>query len=190
MHRTILSWFIIITMPLLTLLAGTFLFAYDARFYTQQLSAVSLADKGLLIENTVHFLQGEEQLLFFSPREREHLADVRGLLDSLFALFIILLVVDIAFFLIVRDSRHLLWIGGIAGLLGTGIIALLAAPFSWFFTAFHGLFFAPGSWVFPADSALVQLFPSWFFQAALAHILAASAFMGIMLLLFSRWFRR
>jgi integral membrane protein (TIGR01906 family) len=64
------------------------------------------------------------------------------------------------------------------------VLALVAAlaDFSWFFSAFHGLFFASGTWTFPADSLLIRLFPERFWMAsgaAWAALMAAGA--GVLL---------
>jgi integral membrane protein (TIGR01906 family) len=62
-------------------------------------------------------------------------------------------------------------------LLGLALVAALA-DFSWFFSAFHGVFFASGTWTFPADSLLIRLFPERFWMAsgaAWATLLAAGA---------------
>jgi integral membrane protein (TIGR01906 family) len=50
-------------------------------------------------------------------------------------------------------------------LIAFGAIAAMA-DFSWFFTAFHGLFFASGTWTFPSDSLLIRLFPERFWMAS------------------------
>jgi len=103
----------------------------------------------------------------FEARERAHMADVRRVVLSFYALVLagaaILLVAGVA-------SRGARWFRGAvalgAGGLAVGAIAVGTAFLVFFdqaFTLFHQLFFAQGSWTFdPATDRLVQLFPDQF----------------------------
>ena len=103
----------------------------------------------------------------FNERERSHMADVRGVTLSFYALvaaaLAVLLVAGIA-------SRGSPWFwravalgaGGLAiGTVAVGTFFLLF--FDTAFALFHALFFAQGTWAFdPATDRLVQLFPYQF----------------------------
>jgi integral membrane protein (TIGR01906 family) len=70
-------------------------------------------------------------------------------------------------------------------------LGLFAAvtDFSWFFTAFHGLFFASGTWTFPSDSLLIRLFPERFWMASGAAWAALMAAGAVVLLVAARSMR-
>jgi integral membrane protein (TIGR01906 family) len=103
----------------------------------------------------------------FEARERSHMADVRSVVLSFYAVvlaaLLVLLVAGIA-------SRGARWFRGAvalgAGGLAVGAVAVGSAFLIFFdraFTLFHQLFFAQGSWTFdPATDRLVQLFPDQF----------------------------
>lgn len=59
--------------------------------------------------------------------------------------------------------------------------------FSWFFAAFHGLFFEAGTWQFPAEALLINLFPEPFWVTS-----AIAWGVGVLLMagLFAVWGRR
>jgi integral membrane protein (TIGR01906 family) len=103
----------------------------------------------------------------FDERERSHMADVRGVVLSFYALVLAALAVLLVAGIASRGSR---WYRGAvalgAGGLAVGAVAVGGAFFILFDTAFalfHQLFFAQGSWTFdPATDRLVQLFPYQF----------------------------
>jgi integral membrane protein (TIGR01906 family) len=103
----------------------------------------------------------------FDERERAHMADVRGVVQSFYALVLAALAVLLVAGIASRGSR---WYRGAvalgAGGLAVGAVAVGGAFFILFDTAFalfHQLFFAEGSWTFdPATDRLVQLFPDQF----------------------------
>ena len=109
-----------------------------------------------------------------NPRERAHMADVRGVFVGLAVLAAASLVVLVLAGLLAARSR-LFWRGvrgGAAGLaigvLVVGIVGTFA--FDLAFDVFHRLFFAGGTYTFDARTdRLVQLFPDQFwFETALA----------------------
>lgn len=134
---------------------------------------------GELILGPATFLQQVAGVDVFDPRERQHLADVRGVLIGFFAVVLVAMAV-----LLVagRRARNRDWLwrsvaGGTAALAGAVVIAGVA--FAVFFDAafefFHRLLFASGSYSFdPRQERLVQLFPEAFWaetSIALALVL-------------------
>ena len=109
-----------------------------------------------------------------TPREREHMTDVRGV----FAGFALAAVVAVITLLIAgRATRASLAFWGAvragaaamaAGVVVVGVVGLVA--FEVAFELFHRLFFASGTYTFdPTTERLVQLFPQRFwFETALA----------------------
>ena len=103
----------------------------------------------------------------FNERERSHMADVRGVTLSFYALVTAALAVLLVAGVASRRSpwfRRAVALG--AGGLAVGTFAVGTAFLVFFDTAFaifHKLFFAEGTWTFdPATDRLVQLFPYQF----------------------------
>ncbi|HYN47902.1 MAG TPA: DUF1461 domain-containing protein [Candidatus Nanopelagicales bacterium] len=103
----------------------------------------------------------------FTERERSHMADVRGVVLSFYAL-VLLGAATLAVAGLAARGSPWFWRGvgfGAKGL-AIGTIAVGSAFLLFFdtaFTLFHQLFFAEGSWTFdPATDRLVQLFPYQF----------------------------
>lgn len=103
----------------------------------------------------------------FDERERAHMADVRSVVLSFYAVVTAALLVLVVAGIASRGSR---WFRSAvalgAGGLAVGAVAVgtaFAVFFDRAFTLFHQLFFAEGSWTFdPATDRLVQLFPDQF----------------------------
>jgi integral membrane protein (TIGR01906 family) len=115
------------------------------------------------------FLQQVAGVPVFDPRERQHLADVRGVLLGFFALVLVAIVVLMVAGWRARD-RDWLWRSVAAGTaVLAGAVVLVGALFAVFFDAafdlFHRLLFAGGSYSFdPLQERLVQLFPEDFWS--------------------------
>lgn len=147
---------------------------------------VTNAVLGELLLGPATFLQRVAGVDVFDPRERQHLADVRGVLIGFFAVVL----VAIAVLLIAGSrarNRDWLWrsvAGGTAVLAGAVVIA--GAAFAVFFDAafefFHRLLFAGGSYSFdPQQERLVQLFPEAFWaetSIALALVILVLSLAG------------
>ncbi len=103
----------------------------------------------------------------FEERERAHMADVRSVVLTFYAL---VLVGGVTLLVAGTASRGSPWfwraVASGAKLLAVGTVAVGTAFLLFFdtaFTLFHQLFFAEGSWTFdPATDRLVQLFPYQF----------------------------
>jgi integral membrane protein (TIGR01906 family) len=121
------------------------------------------------------------------PRERSHMADVRGVFFGLgfVALAAALLLVAIGF---ASRGRRWFWRAAATGaralIVGVVVVGVgLALFFDPVFELFHELFFAAGTYMFdPRTDRLVQLFPDNFWSEtsiALALVVLALAF-GVM----------
>ncbi len=110
------------------------------------------------------FLQQVDGVAVFEPRERSHMADVRGVAVLFFGLALACALVLLASGLLARGAAW--WWRAMArgaAVLAVGAAVVGAAFFVFFdqaFTLFHDLFFAAGTWTFdPRTDRLVQLFP-------------------------------
>ena len=147
---------------------------------------VTNAVLGELILGPATFLQQVAGVDVFDPRERQHLADVRGVLIGFFAVVL----VAIAVLLIAGSrarNRDWLWrsvAGGTAVLAGAVVIAGRCSPifFDAAFELFHRLLFAGGTYSFdPRQERLVQLFPEEFWaetSIALALVILVLSLAG------------
>ena len=130
---------------------------------------VTNAVLGELVFGPATFLQQAAGASVFDPRERQHLADVRGVLVGFFGLVAVAVVVLVGPAWRARD-RAWLWravAGGAAVLAGAVVIvgALFAVFFEAAFDLFHRLVFAGGTYSFdPLRERLVQLFPEDFWS--------------------------
>jgi integral membrane protein (TIGR01906 family) len=147
----------------------------QARTHADRFTGYSLDDVhrvtnailGELILGPATFLQQVGGVAVFDARERQHLADVRGVLLAFFGLVVIAIAVLIVAAWRARD-RPGMWravAAGTAVLAGAVVIvgALFAAFFDAAFELFHRLLFPSGSYNFdPSQERLVQLFPEDF----------------------------
>jgi integral membrane protein (TIGR01906 family) len=113
------------------------------------------------------FEQTVDGAVVFDPRERAHLADVRGVLLGFGAVTLGSVIVLVAGF-VLPGRRDWRWraIRRASGLLAAAVVLggiLFAVAFDAAFDLFHRLFFAGGSYTFdPYTERLVQLFPGRF----------------------------
>ena len=144
---------------------------------------VTNAVLGELVFGPATFLQQVGGVPVFDPRERQHLADVGGVLRAFYAVAIAAAAGLAIAGWRTRDRRRL-WQAVAAGaaILGGAVVivgALFAVFFDTMFDIFHRVFFASGSYTFdPRQERLVQLFPEDFWSEtsiALAVVVLAIA---------------
>ena len=135
---------------------------------------------------------GAADCALFSDRELRHMADVKQLTTTIFALAVIVLFISVMIAFANRrntrlqnDIRSGLRRGCLLVLLFLLCLAVLSAT-SWdrAFDIFHELFFAEGTWRFPFSDSLIRLYPEQLFAEA-AFALAAFTFFfaGLLLML-------
>ncbi len=126
---------------------------------------------------------------FFSQQEKEHMQDVKNLINKLIISYYISIVLLVVFFIlyynITKDFSKSLSSVLIFGSLTTIIIFILLyfANFSFLFDRFHLIFFE-SNYLFPADSNIIRLFPESFFSGIFFLILKV-AFIKTIILLFA-----
>jgi integral membrane protein (TIGR01906 family) len=137
-----------------------------------------------MTENVVGFLQGKNDLAYFSDDEKSHMQDVKGVFNNLFGIFYPSLFIFIVCFVMIiyldkKDALHsisevFVYAGGISILILI-IFFLLSINFSDLFMNFHKVFFPQGNYLFPRDSLLLKLFPEGFFKDFAIRIFVYSA---------------
>lgn len=131
---------------------------------------------------------------FYNNRELQHMADVRQVTQTAFAVGLLLFAVGLLVGLLLARSergRLALRSGLIGGALLTiaAIVALaVGVLLAWdtFFTMFHELFFAAGSWTFDYTDSLIRLFPERFWQDA-ALTIGGLTLTGALIVLAAAW---
>jgi integral membrane protein (TIGR01906 family) len=136
-------------------------------YSSEEVHSVTNGVLGELYFGPARFEQAINGEPVFDPRERAHLADVRGVLLGFGIVTSLALIVLVVAALASHDRRWM-WrgIGGGARLLAGAVViggAFFAVAFDAAFDLFHRLFFAGGSYTFdPSTERLVQLFPGQF----------------------------
>ena len=130
---------------------------------------VTNAILGELLLGPATFLQQVAGVDVFDPRERQHLADVRGVFLGFFGVVAVAIVVVAVAGWRARDRERLWRAVAVGTAVLAGVVMTLGALFALFFDAafdfFHRLFFASGSYTFdPGEERLVQLFPEDFWS--------------------------
>ncbi|MCY3978146.1 MAG: TIGR01906 family membrane protein [Chloroflexi bacterium] len=145
---------------------------------------------------------GAADCALFSDRELRHMADVKQITTTIFALAVAVLLLSAMIAIANRcnarlqsDIRAGLRRGCLLALLSLLCLAVLSTA-SWdrAFDIFHELFFAEGTWRFPYSDSLIRLYPEQLFaEAAFALAMFIFLFAGLILVLlaiFERWPRR
>ena len=193
--RVVFAVLFVILMPLVLLLTDVQLVAYDRDYYRTEYDKYGIPEHiGMSMDNLMEsteqlllylenkrddlnfkapFNHGEEE--FFSPRDKLHMIDVRGLFvkGHLFrnisliyiAIFIMLLLGKKPFRNQLRKlARHGVAVSaaGIAPVIV--LIILMKVDFYRYFTVFHEIFFTNDLWLMdPAADRLINIFPQDFF---------------------------
>lgn len=163
-----------------------------------ELRAYFLSDEALVGITVVNAAGGREAL--FSPREVQHLVDVKRLLlrtyDAAWAAlgYVIAFVVGVVYWRRRRAPAALARAGQTAGLATTGIIVALGVValtgFDGAFRQFHLLFFTNDLWQLSSRDRLIQMFPQGFFFETTLLIGAATIAFAALLGGAGWWYRR
>lgn len=122
----------------------------------------------------------------YTPREVEHMADVRAVFQAIFRIWqaALVLLLGLGFLLWHQGNRKILAealrTGGmitVGFVVAVGLLAYLAWQ-TWF-ELFHRFFFVAGSWLFDYTDALIRLFPLKFWSDATFTIVLLSLFGGL-----------
>lgn len=185
----------IVVVPIILLLTDVQLVAYDRSYYRSEYERYDVPGSiGMNMDNLMDsteklllylenkrddldfkgsFIKGEAE--FFSPRDKQHMIDVKGLFINGFYIRNLTLVYAALFLLLLfwktsagDGFRKLARCGiaiafaGIAPVLL--VIILMSIDFYKYFTVFHKIFFTNDLWLLdPAVDRLVNIFPEQFF---------------------------
>jgi integral membrane protein (TIGR01906 family) len=126
----------------------------------------------------------------YTPREVEHMADVRAVFQAVFRVWQVALVLLLGLGLILwRQGKGKMLAQALrtGGLITSGFVLSigLLAFFAWqmWFDLFHRFFFEAGSWLFEYSDTLIRLFPLKFWSDATFAITVLSLVGGLVALL-------
>jgi integral membrane protein (TIGR01906 family) len=193
-----LSIILMILFSLTIILSSVLNSTFDNNFYYKQFNSnksISFNSynktieiiKYFKIENKSKILFDENEIVFqnssFSEREKEHLNDIRLLINKTnniykFINYFVLILLSFLLLYIFKTKNqknklfylyksNLIIIGGsiILTILFVSIISVFGLlSFHSSFSFFHKIFFENNSWIFPKDSLLITLYPLNFFK--------------------------
>ena len=143
----------------------------------------------ILNSNIIEFFNGAKLNNTFTTPEKNHLIDVRNLLNIASILFAIsLIVIIIAIIYNKKESEHIfnkafLYSGISAIIFNLIILFFTIFNFDSLFISFHELLFPQGNWTFPTSSLLIQLYPEGFFTEMGTIIFVTSIMISLLLIL-------
>lgn len=141
---------------------------------------------------------GAADCALFSERELSHMADVKRLTTSIFALAAISLFFGAMIAIGSRYNARLqsdIRVGLRRGCLFTlfallSLAVLTATSWDMAFDIFHKLFFAEGTWRFPFSDSLIRLYPEQLFAEATFALAAFTFFFASLILMLLAIFER
>ena len=136
---------------------------------------------------------------FFNEREKQHLLDVRNLVQGVLSIYyfsiisfllsimLLFLLMNFNFELILKKLLIISTFGSLLAFLGAGLAYLPSSlNFDFAFDAFHKTFFSPGTYLFnPEFEGIVVLYPENLFLDLLAKIIFNTIFSSGMLFFIS-----
>ncbi len=171
MKNKIFIWFCVLFVPFILILSYiSVVFSYDYNGEQQEVINY-LSGKGELSEELI----GKE----FSEKEKEHLEDVKKVMNGFNVLFYLLLIILIilGIFLFKRNELgHGLINGGVWSAVFLAVfLIIIFIDFENSFNVFHQIFFPQGNWQFESGSRLITLFSADFFAGITKRILMNAA---------------
>jgi len=200
-NKIILSIIIIsiLLLPLIIHLTNIKLVFFDTNFHKDKLIETGSYGKFNNTEevhnkliNYYKFNKNQElvDIDIFTKKEKQHLLDVKDLIQSTIFVLNISIVIFIIFMLILfkldknfkKDLRSIFMLGGALSFIYLIPIAILAKlQFTSFFSRFHELFFE-GNYSFSSTSNLITLYNAQFFQSLALKIFANIAIISILII--------
>ena len=180
---TLTKFLLILILPFLLFLIFFDYFSFNGSFYKERFSEYKIQqdvyNATSLHEKVINFVKGKNNELpgEFNDREKQHLLDVRKILNALTILLYILIAMFILLVMIagfsLKVNNHIINFVGKILVFGGVLTILLAAllffltisDFSSTFESFHKLFFEKGTYIFdPAKEIIVRLYPEQLFM--------------------------
>lgn len=168
--------YMIITLPLILLFSSFYFWMFNQNYYISQFevnnvySGFDLTKTELNQKNyeLLNYLKHNEGLIsdnFYNLSEKEHLRDVRIIIQNGINLFILLVIFwCLGGFIIHKDLFNVLQKGGLLSMVIFVLLLFLLLIFDSAFIYFHKIFFQDGTWIFdPIVSNMKRMYPDIFF---------------------------
>lgn len=145
----------------------------DIEYVSQEMMKYLFGQKEELVVYTKMWGQERD---FFNQRERDHMVDVKNLLDSALTvrtICLVICVVSLAALLLYKKRKsikilskgYMFSVLGVALSFGTVYLFILANGFTEFWNRFHGVFFTNDLWLLdPNTDMMIRLLPEQFFS--------------------------
>ncbi len=200
-----LIFIIVLNIPFILYLNSLYLLLFNQYFYKLGFERNGVynnfADKSVpdvTAKQLIEYFKSDSLELpgidLFNQKEKEHLLDVKLLIDwsldkYFFFLIVSMLCVLLLYFVdkknfIKRVSYSLLF-GGLLTIIFTIVLVISILKFDFMFTQFHLVFFPQGNWMFPTEYNLIKLFPKSFFFDGFVVVIILSLIQSFVLLLIS-----
>jgi len=202
----ILTVLLVLEIPVLLYLLNFRFIAFDKSFYKEEFLKYGVysrfPDHNIddINSNLLSYLKGDAELEteFFSQREKNHLSDVKALIQFfiflLYSSLIVFIILLTALIFISKQqiySVYVLIFGGILTLIDTILFyILIRINFSFIFSTFHKIFFEADSWLFTATDNLINLYPIGFFYDITAKIIINTLVSALLLVIIGLVIRR
>ncbi len=182
---------VIFFIPFLILLIGFRLVVFDLEFYQSEFQKYNVYDKfdQATANNALHsligYLKSNSYLSeFFNEKEKQHLKDVKKIIDNLILFMYVLLIFVISYLIINHKNLfRILFFGGLFTFGQLIIFSILSFLFfDWIFLKFHYFAFDNNLWILnPSTDNLKALMPDGLFLDALLRILLISSIISLIL---------
>ena len=182
---------LILSIILFIILLNFRLYIYNINYYQDEYEKLNIYDnipKKQALENTIslfdYFKDDKPLTSFFNNKEKQHLADVKNIINKTIILFYISLVLLIVLlFLNRKNPFNSILLSGIFLVIIPILLSFL--NFNSTFINFHLVFFNNNLWILnPETDKLIILFPQEFFLDFTKKIFTNSFFMGLILISF------
>lgn len=187
-----------VTIILFVILLSFKFYIFNIDYYDEEFSKLGVYEKfsqKQALNNTqelIAYLRDNEQLTtgFFNEKEKQHLIDVRNLINKTIILFYISLILLILLIILNRKQlKKPMLYSGISLVIIPLLLPLL--NFQSVFIQFHQIFFNNNLWILnPETDNLINLFPEQFFLNFVKKIFTNSLIIGIILIILSFFIKK
>jgi integral membrane protein (TIGR01906 family) len=145
-------------------------------------------------KNLINFFMNKEELQYFTAKEKEHMEDVKRIVNDSLIVYIILIIISFAsFFLIVnyygiRHAADALVIATIISMVKISLLGII--DFNTLFNLMHTTLFKNGTWIFDRLDLLIQMYSFEFFQEISKKIIINTGIQALTLAVFGLFLRK
>lgn len=202
---------LVLNIPLILYLVNFRSVAFSENFYKKEFLKYNIYnefpedDIEVINSNLLTYLRYDKtddyvKIDLFDEREKEHLLDVKDLVQKvlIFLNIMIILFIILVFVLFFTDKKDfvknlslaMIWGGIVTFLDAFAFFILVRLNFSSLFDTFHKTFFVDGSWLFDEGSDMVTMYTSQFFYDATLNIIVRTLAIAFILLGFFIFYKK